>query len=563
MKIIKLMVAGGMVAGGLAGVPGRADVITNRVGTSQELQTALTLAASNGSDDLIYLEAGIYRGGFNFDTTQNQSLTLRPEAGLKSGEVVLDGERLGRVLRLNAGNASANMSLLGLVIRNGLNPQDGQGGSGVYLWTKGDVVVNDSLIVSNVFNGGGTLGGGVYVGSARNVMLTNNTVRANQAGGGAGIQIGLGNGGAVDVFLVGNLISGNTAYGGAVVGTDVSVSGRVVVRQNKLIANLASGGSFNAGISVLIEGNEIAQNSGGYYGTTASAPDVTVRLNVFRANVATSALSFGAFTNLLVSRNEFIQTTGGGVYVVVPSSRLAMFENNIFRGNNGGPSRAGGITATLTGGTATLRFINNTLFDNSTVDNGGGASFIISGNTEILQVYNNILWGNRATGLGKDVFVSGNGSQKNFSFNNYHDLSGLWNIASNNIDVDPLFVDAPNGDFHLRANSLCLNAGLNGAPGLPLVDKDGNVRVGDGVVDIGAYEQAVSDQHPADANLNWVLDAGEFDAYARAWTNRAPWASGPNPIPIDYVTRAGFLLERGGAYHNEGGGKPRNWKPGP
>ena len=117
------------------------------------------------------------------------------------------------------------------------------------------------------------------------------------------------------------------------------------------------------------------------------------------------------------------------------------------------------------------------------------------------------------------------------------------------------------GDYHLRANSLCLNAGNNGAPGLPFIDRDGNARIGDGIVDLGAYENSTTDFHPADLNSNWVLEPEEFAAYATAWTNKTTWTRAPNPIPIDYVTRAGFLKESGGAYTNLGGGKPLNWQP--
>lgn len=57
-----------------------------------------------------------------------------------------------------------------------------------------------------------------------------------------------------------------------------------------------------------------------------------------------------------------------------------------------------------------------------------------------------------------------------------------------NISADPLFVDRANGDYHLKPISPCVNAGSNGAPGLPSTDIDGEARVLYGVVDIGADE---------------------------------------------------------------------------
>jgi hypothetical protein len=56
------------------------------------------------------------------------------------------------------------------------------------------------------------------------------------------------------------------------------------------------------------------------------------------------------------------------------------------------------------------------------------------------------------------------------------------------ISADPLFVDRLGGDYHLRQLSPCVNVGLNGAAALPLVDMDGQPRIWDGTVDIGADE---------------------------------------------------------------------------
>jgi len=204
--------------------------------------------------------------------------------------------------------------------------------------------------------------------------------------------------------------------------------------------------------------------------------------------------------------------------------------------------------------------VNNTIYGNS-AQNGGGLYYQTQSGS-FNYVYNNIIWGNTASGSGGDVYIVSGGALRSLYNNDYHSMAGLWDVAVNNIDVAPLFVDQLRADYHLRANSLCLNVGNNAAPGLPLVDLDGNPRIADGTVDMGAYEQSASDWHPADVNTNWTIASAEFTAYASAWTNHAAWSTGPNPIPIDYVTRAGFLVQtNGGNYQNVGGGKPLNWQP--
>ena len=49
---------------------------------------------------------------------------------------------------------------------------------------------------------------------------------------------------------------------------------------------------------------------------------------------------------------------------------------------------------------------------------------------------------------------------------------------------DPDFVDG----YHLSNSSPCINAGDNATPFIPSFDFDGNSRIEDGFVDIGAYE---------------------------------------------------------------------------
>jgi hypothetical protein len=65
--------------------------------------------------------------------------------------------------------------------------------------------------------------------------------------------------------------------------------------------------------------------------------------------------------------------------------------------------------------------------------------------------------------------------------------------------------------------------------------------------------------HPADANHDFKLVISEMTAYGAAWKRGQSWAEGPVPIPIGYVTRAGYLWRMGETYHYDRTVDPTVW----
>ncbi len=68
-------------------------------------------------------------------------------------------------------------------------------------------------------------------------------------------------------------------------------------------------------------------------------------------------------------------------------------------------------------------------------------------------------------------------------------------------------------------------------------------------------------RHPADrAPADDAISADELTAYAAAWKREQPWPVAPNPIPMDYVTRAAALWKAGEHYREAAAsGGPRDW----
>ncbi len=79
----------------------------------------------------------------------------------------------------------------------------------------------------------------------------------------------------------------------------------------------------------------------------------------------------------------------------------------------------------------------------------------------------------------------------------------------------------------------------------------------DGLTNLQEYQRgtdplAPDNPHPADSNpTDYAISITEVTAYGMAWKVGNTWPGGPNPIPIDYVTRAGTLWKGGELYKQD------------
>ncbi|MCX6876445.1 MAG: right-handed parallel beta-helix repeat-containing protein [Verrucomicrobia bacterium] len=445
------------------------------------------------------------------------------------------------------------------------------GGSGSTVTLSGNTISgNSSSSLKYDWNSGtSSYGGGVYVsgGSGSTVTLSGNTISENSSSSsnpgnntlsiscGGGVCVSGGSGSTVT--LSGNTISGNSSTSSGGLPT-LSYGGGVYV----------SGGSTVTLSGNTISGNSSAPSYGGglYMSQSAASATVTLNRNAISGNSGPGALllqshatSSMSIDGNRVSGNTNLNGAGGGFLLDGYTIEVL---NNVVVQNRSLTSTGDGAGMWVKPRTR-LDLVNNTFTENDAVAKGGGLRIVLDGTTELVNAYNNILFGNVAGLDGDDVCLTGTGSRKEFVNNNASGTSGIWDLSAGNINVSPAFADAVNGDYHLTSSSPCVNAGKNDAPQLPTTDFDGDLRIAGGTVDMGAYEFANTAYHPADANSNWILEAGEVTAYLEAWRNGQTWGTGPNPIPTDYVTRAGFLKESGGVYHNDGAGRPQCWKPGP
>ena len=142
-----------------------------------------------------------------------------------------------------------------------------------------------------------------------------------------------------------------------------------------------------------------------------------------------------------------------------------------------------GNTASFVGGgmynvfSSSPTMTNCTISGNVASTGGGGVDNV---EYSFPTLTNSILWGDSPNEIESDSF-----GETTVTFS---DIQGGYS-GSGNIDFDPQFVDAANGDYHLQPGSPCIDSGTNDAPrGLPATDIDGDPRVLCDVVDMGVDE---------------------------------------------------------------------------
>jgi len=180
----------------------------------------------------------------------------------------------------------------------------------------------------------------------------------------------------------------------------------------------------------------------------------------------------------VITSNKIVQNStsnnGGGIWCYGSPPTIT---NNVIALNTA--SRGGGIYCNY----SSPVILSNTISGNTAASGGGGIHLISS---SAPTVANNIIaFGN--SGVYKDSGSTPVLRNNDLFGNTSYNYSGL-SAGTGDISTDPLFVNKNGGNYRLVPTSPCINAGWNGAWGLPSMDMDGQNRILGGVVDIGADE---------------------------------------------------------------------------
>ncbi len=132
---------------------------------------------------------------------------------------------------------------------------------------------------------------------------------------------------------------------------------------------------------------------------------------------------------------------------------------------------------------------NCTIANNDSSTMGGGVFFIYSSPT----LDNTIIWGNSAS-TGNQIYIYDSDTDIVLNYCDFAagvgEVDGPGTVTVNHCKgIDPLFVNAAGDDYHLQAGSSCIDAGDNSLIPVGVTkDLDGNARISNGTVDMGAYE---------------------------------------------------------------------------
>ena len=239
-------------------------------------------------------------------------------------------------------------------------------------------------------------------------------------------------------------------------------------------------------INCTISDNTANWGGGGIMGITSG---FTLKESIVSNNYATSngggirasgpvydGLEPPIIEDCIVTGNETAEESGGILLYNGQVKRTVVFDNH---------------AATYTGGVGIQAFatLTNVTISGNTAPQGGGIEAWNNGHPEVI---NSIIWNNTPTAV--SLFGSGGIDIT------YSDIEDGWD-GEGNIDANPIFVDADNGDYTLQSpDSPCINAGtadLNGDGTEDITDYSGSAP------DMGAFESTL----PAPTGFQYVLQS--------------------------------------------------------
>jgi len=315
---------------------------------------------------------------------------------------------------------------------------------------------------------------------------------------------------AMDELVNGNLISSRHGAGIYLQNAAIQLK-NIIIKKNSAI-NWAGGG-YGAGLyfsaalpttslklsNVVFSLNESAMGGAVYH----TGGNVSYELVNFSNNTATArggamynANTTGTIFNTVFKKNKVLDAEpnrgGGAIYNGNTTGTNIKFINSAFAENE---APIGGAMTNNGDNTLNVTLVNCTFYKNvanANTDYPTAAGVLMVGSPEV-TISNSIFYGNIVTDADdvKDILPS---SASLTIKNSITETYGTHGINGNMVGTNPMFADAPQGNYTLQTGSTAINAGDNSlytATGRNLItdtDLAGHPRLSDSNIDMGAYE---------------------------------------------------------------------------
>ena len=304
-------------------------------------------------------------------------------------------------------------------------------------------------------NATGSCGGAIYNKEGNTLILNNCIFENNTAGSGAAVDNTRGN------LTINNCVFRNNipSYSGAGTVANTKFGSLTInncVFENNTNSDITAGvGAISNRGEMFVNKSTFINNSGSYTGAIyngSAEAIITVRDCIFMGNKGDESSVF---------KNEGVATIINSLFV---SNKFYRFNHSYYPYY----TRSGTI-ANKNNGSITV--VNSTIVNNEGSNDG-------LFNSETATLYNNIIWNN-----GTNDVYNVTTAYYNLIGTSDTDLSGNGNI----IGINPSFVSS--SDYNLQAGSPAKNTGNNSYIPVGITeDLAGNLRVSNGIVDMGAYE---------------------------------------------------------------------------
>jgi len=510
-----------------------------------DLQDAIRQA---GAGDQIWVAEGVYVPIFCNPCSDQQrqvAFRLKTDVELYGGFNATETSVAERDWESNLTILSGDIGLLNDSLDNTYNVIIAENSS--------DKTILDGFIVEDG-NADGSFGlssgGGILIdanpGGVGDIQVRNCTIRNNYAGGGGGVAIDCVLGGQTEALFRNCRFEGNTASfqvvsSGAAVfiqgNSGALIQPRFVgcVFEDNFCGN--DGGAFSAtptgsGSILAFEldscqflGNRAGDRGGAvwYRMSSEGQTNCVIKNSIFQNNIAGgqggaifARSSFDNLSNDTIINCRFIENTANGTSTINEGEGGAVFLRGSQNGvrnqvivnclfdRNHASARGGALGTTSSvaaAGTINTEIVNCTFVGNTTLGDGGALHLEASDGENSTALFNTILWGNTADGLVDEIFTN----NAEATLTNCNISGGVPSEiidGGSNLMLDPLFLDPAAGNYRLAGCSPMIEAGLNSAIPLDLIDidadtvideqieidLDANPRIFNAAVDLGAYE---------------------------------------------------------------------------